>query len=378
MTDQDVGHPEGTPVDLPLLVCVDDEPGALASLTRALSREPYRVLATANPYEALSLAGRSRVSVVIADQRMPDMSGISLLRLVESRSPSTRRVLVTGLPDPRAVADSAGTVVERWFGKPWDDEELRRGLRSLVETPPAPSPGADSLFAMDGRGFLREWVCWLEAEGKTSFNLLARVALSLMHPGAAERGLVILVRNLPRLADAPEIFLRGLQAGLARHRSRSDLVDESGRAGALVRSGFEPSPWLRIHSARPRKEWAPGLLLVLPDPVELGFLRFVFSARGFRCVPATTAKGALRRLEGGAVETALVDGGIHGRAAETLLEALAERGKPPEVVLLSRESPPWNTGDRFWWRIRGCLDKPYTLQEVLDAVGPAGRTAPEA
>ena len=59
---------------MPLVVCVDDEPRVLASLRRLLSEEPYEMIVTHEPRKVLKLIGSRTVSLVIADQRMPEIS----------------------------------------------------------------------------------------------------------------------------------------------------------------------------------------------------------------------------------------------------------------------------------------------------------------
>jgi len=89
--------------DLPVVVCVDDEPAILASLQRLLRNEPYRLMTTGKPEEAVTWILQNYARVVIVDQRMPGMSGLELLELVRSCSPTTARVMLTGQSDLSGV-----------------------------------------------------------------------------------------------------------------------------------------------------------------------------------------------------------------------------------------------------------------------------------
>ena len=80
-----------------VVVCVDDEPAILASLRRLLRNEPYVFLTTENPEEAMAWVVERKARVVIADQRMPSMSGLQLLEMVQACAPDTVRVMLTGL-----------------------------------------------------------------------------------------------------------------------------------------------------------------------------------------------------------------------------------------------------------------------------------------
>lgn len=60
---------------VPRVVCIDDEPHVLASLKRLLRGEPYELRTTTDPEEALIWIREDGAAVVVADYRMPRMSG---------------------------------------------------------------------------------------------------------------------------------------------------------------------------------------------------------------------------------------------------------------------------------------------------------------
>ena len=117
----------------PVVVCVDDEPAILASLQRLLRNEPYRLLTTAKPEEAVTWVLEKRARLVIADQRMPGMSGLEVLELVRACSPSTVRVMLSGQTDLSGVLKRTKLeAIDRLLRKPWDADELKDTLRSLL------------------------------------------------------------------------------------------------------------------------------------------------------------------------------------------------------------------------------------------------------
>ena len=115
-----------------VVVLVDDEPEVLSALKRALRREPYQVLTTSRPAEALRWVEAIDVSAVVSDQRMPGMTGTELLERVSERSPATTCVILTAY-GPEA-ADQPGVIrsVECILSKPWDDDMLRTALREFL------------------------------------------------------------------------------------------------------------------------------------------------------------------------------------------------------------------------------------------------------
>jgi len=119
--------------EVPVVVCVDDEPAILASLQRLLRKEPYQVFTTGKPDEAMAWILEKKASLVIADQRMPGMSGLDLLELVRACSPSTVRVMLSGQSDLTGILQRKRIEAIEWMlRKPWDGEEVKATLRGLL------------------------------------------------------------------------------------------------------------------------------------------------------------------------------------------------------------------------------------------------------
>lgn len=142
MTRRNVRPDEPTEI-LPLrhahsVLCVDDEPAVLAALRRSLRGEPYDVLATESPGTALEFVERREISLVLADFRLPQMSGVEMLRLIHQCSPATAGVILTGFPESLSLAGCFGSAVQRVLLKPWDNRLLVSTLRELLEAKESP------------------------------------------------------------------------------------------------------------------------------------------------------------------------------------------------------------------------------------------------
>lgn len=116
----------------PTILVVDDEGEILYSL-RGLLRKDYDFHTAQSGYEALRVLERTPVQVVMADQRMPEMTGVDFLAQVRVRYPDVTRLLLTGYADlPAVVAAINEGQVFRYITKPWDAEALRLVLREAV------------------------------------------------------------------------------------------------------------------------------------------------------------------------------------------------------------------------------------------------------
>jgi DNA-binding NtrC family response regulator len=106
------------------ILCVDDEPNILRSLTWLLQKD-FEVHTATGAREALDLIERYSFDVIISDQRMPGMSGSDLLREAARISPRSMRILLTGYSDLTAMLRSVNdSEVYRFINKPWKINEL--------------------------------------------------------------------------------------------------------------------------------------------------------------------------------------------------------------------------------------------------------------
>jgi EAL domain-containing protein (putative c-di-GMP-specific phosphodiesterase class I)/ActR/RegA family two-component response regulator len=114
----------------PTLLLVDDDPAILSLMSRMLRHEGYRILTAESGQQALNLLAANQVGVVIADQRMPNMSGVELLRRVKGLYPDIVRVVMSAQVDVDTVTEAINQgAVYKVLAKPWDDDVLRATLK---------------------------------------------------------------------------------------------------------------------------------------------------------------------------------------------------------------------------------------------------------
>src|SRR6266511_438305 len=115
------------------LLIVDDEASVLASIVE-LFRGRYHVLTALNAEEALETLWQGNVAVVMADQRMPRISGSELLARIATLAPDVTRILMTGHADLEAVmyAINQGKIYY-YVAKPWQANELEAVVEKAFE-----------------------------------------------------------------------------------------------------------------------------------------------------------------------------------------------------------------------------------------------------
>jgi thioredoxin reductase (NADPH) len=128
----------------PSIVLVDDDPEVLASVERDIRHRysaGYRVVAAGSGADALSLVERlivreDPVALVVADQRMPGLTGTEVLARVAELLPETKRVLLTAYADTDAAISAINRAhIHYYILKPWDppEERLYPVLDDLLE-----------------------------------------------------------------------------------------------------------------------------------------------------------------------------------------------------------------------------------------------------
>lgn len=112
------------------LLLLDDESAVLTALRRVFAYEGYRLLLTTSTSEALELLALHQVGVILADQRMPEMSGTAFFRRVKQSFPDSVRMILSGYTDLDTLADAINEgAIYKFLTKPWDNEQLREQVR---------------------------------------------------------------------------------------------------------------------------------------------------------------------------------------------------------------------------------------------------------
>jgi DNA-binding NarL/FixJ family response regulator len=116
------------------VVVVDPDHAARAAVARALARLGLKPVEAQTGEQALALTCRGVVALVVAEVRLPDMSGFELCReLREQQQLDVPVVLLSG-----ELTDSASRVAgllvgaDEYLVKPFDPDELRARARNLV------------------------------------------------------------------------------------------------------------------------------------------------------------------------------------------------------------------------------------------------------
>jgi two-component system response regulator RegA len=146
MTESAEASPGGAPAESaePMgggrnLLLVDDDAPLRRSLTRALERRGFQVLAAEGLAEAKEHARLHRPEFAVLDMRLAEGSGLDLVRTLRTLRPDVRIVIVTGYGNiATAVAAIKAGAVD-YLAKPVDADDVANALlRSGEGLPPPP------------------------------------------------------------------------------------------------------------------------------------------------------------------------------------------------------------------------------------------------
>jgi putative nucleotidyltransferase with HDIG domain len=118
-----------------ILIVDDDEP-VIKSMLRLFRHESYDITTATSGRDGLCMIREAErpFSVIISDQRMPEMTGAQFLAEARKLLPDTMRVLLTGYTDMAAIVDAVNDGgIHRYLTKPWKEEDLLLQVNQVLE-----------------------------------------------------------------------------------------------------------------------------------------------------------------------------------------------------------------------------------------------------
>jgi len=115
------------------LLIVDDEQGMRQLLTLVFARAGHQVRTAENGRRALELLREQSSDLIVSDVKMPDMSGIELLRAVRGLLPDVAVVLMTAFATVETAREAFKLGADDFIQKPFDVDELKLIVERALE-----------------------------------------------------------------------------------------------------------------------------------------------------------------------------------------------------------------------------------------------------
>ena len=132
----------------PILI-VDNEADMRSSLVHALSNHGYSVVSATNGTQALDEFGKGRFSLVIADMKLPEMSGIDILAEVKKVSPHVPVIMTTADGTVQNAVEAMQCGASDYILKPFSPEALDAAIRKAWRTVKGCTPVVSGAEAAD-------------------------------------------------------------------------------------------------------------------------------------------------------------------------------------------------------------------------------------
>jgi len=115
------------------LLVVDDELGMRQFLTHLLQREGHAVRVAENGQVALTLLKQEPADLMLSDVRMPDMTGIELLRAARENHPQLEVIMMTAFANVDTAREAFLLGAYDFVQKPFDNELLKETVTRALE-----------------------------------------------------------------------------------------------------------------------------------------------------------------------------------------------------------------------------------------------------
>lgn len=117
------------------ILFVEDDPGSMELFVDCFG-EDYSIVCAISGEEALAIFAEDQdFAMVLSDQAMPGMSGVSLLANIYERRPDIIRIIITGFMETTNVIEAINRVhIYQFILKPWDIVQMRMILKQAAKT----------------------------------------------------------------------------------------------------------------------------------------------------------------------------------------------------------------------------------------------------
>jgi thioredoxin reductase (NADPH) len=279
----------------PILLSVDDDSDVLRAIERDLRSNygaEYRVIGSDSPQGALTLLKQLKVrndsvALLLADQRMPHMDGVSFLQEGMRIFPEAKRALLTAYADTNAAISAINQAnINYFFLKPWDPptEHLYPQLDDLLDDWRASyRPAYEGIRVLGTRWSprsyeLRDFLArnrvpyqWIDVELSASDPETKRL-LEALGPEASSLPVVLFPDGTKLLESVPAEVAQRVGLRTRAQTNFYDLAIVGGGPAGLAAAVYGASEGL--HTVMIERE-APGGQAGMSSRIEnyLGFLR---------------------------------------------------------------------------------------------------------
>ena len=114
------------------LLVVDDENGILEEVKSYFEEEGFQVFVADSGEEGIQILKREKPDVLLVDMKLPDMSGLLVLKVAKEASPLTKVIVNTGYVDQVLIDQAEELGRDVFLQKPFDLVRLKEEVERLL------------------------------------------------------------------------------------------------------------------------------------------------------------------------------------------------------------------------------------------------------
>jgi DNA-binding NtrC family response regulator len=114
------------------LLIVDDESGIIEEVKSFFEEEGYEVHTADTGKDGVDLVAAIKPDILIVDMKLPDMSGLNVLKAAKVASPHTKIIVNTGYVDQNIIDEAERLGRDAFLQKPFNLERLQEEIDKLL------------------------------------------------------------------------------------------------------------------------------------------------------------------------------------------------------------------------------------------------------
>lgn len=114
------------------ILIVDDESGIVEEVKSFFEEEGFEVYTADTGKDGIDLIAKVMPDVMLIDMKLPDMSGLNVLKACKATSPKTKTIVNTGYVDQVVIDEAERLGRDAFLQKPFNLERLYEEIQRLI------------------------------------------------------------------------------------------------------------------------------------------------------------------------------------------------------------------------------------------------------
>ena len=114
------------------LLIVDDEGGIVDEVKEFFEEEGYAVMTADTGKEGIDFVTKYKPDLMILDVKLPDISGLQVLKYAKENFPATKVIVNTGYVDQNIIDEAERLGRDAFLQKPFNLERLKEEIDRLL------------------------------------------------------------------------------------------------------------------------------------------------------------------------------------------------------------------------------------------------------